>query len=830
MSNAEMIDEIAEQALQVAEDRREAFVADACDGDSRLFSKIMDLLRDVQVVEESGFLQRPQLSGCGASDSSVADDSAITNPLELPAQVPDTPKHRIGNYLIQHLLGKGGMGVVYLAYDRKLQRQVAIKVPRIQGERRQVLLERFLREAQTLAAIQHPNICPIYEVGKPENDKPYIVMPYINGQLFSELANEFQSKQDRDRAVSLVRKLALALDYVHKRGVIHRDLKPSNIILGPVGEPIIMDFGLARWEERQDGQLTTQGNVLGTPAYMAPEQVEGDFARIGPESDIYSLGIILYQFLAGRLPFTGSTLSILAQIANHVPDRPSQSRPVASALDEIVLKCIAKRPVDRFRSMAEFAHALGNWSSHPPSNTSRKRVSSIAVLPFKNLSSDEDNEFFCRGLADELTNRLASVSNLNVAPASALGNRDTSITETGRALSVDMILDGSVRKSGNQLRITAQLVDCGNGFQEWSERFDCEIGDVFATQDEISLAIVGKLKIQLAREERHSLTKRHTEDTTAYQLYLKGRYHWSNRRQSDLAKAIGYFERAILEDPHYAKAHAGLADCYTMCAFYGYLPGSEAYPKSQAAAAKAIGIDPSQAEAHAALGAALAFGQSDWNGAEEACKAAIDCDERYINGHSFYAGMVLSPQKRFDEAITQIKFAQSRDPLSLVINAATGCVCWLAHRFEQAIDEASKALELNSSFWFAHSVIGLASEQLGRLDEAKTAFEKAIQFSAESSMTLGMLAHACGRVGEHEAAGSALDQMKRLGNQGYVSAYDLAVAHIGMGDVGNAIACLHQAVEERANWVCFVGCDARFQPLDGDLRFAEVLKQLNLKA
>ena len=489
---------------------------------------------------------------------------------------------RLGPYEILASIGSGGMGEVWKARDTRLGRIVAIKKVKEQHS------ERFKQEARSIAALNHPNICQIHDIGD-----DYLVLEYVEGKSLS-------SPLPEQEAVRLAIQIASALKEAHQRGIIHRDLKPSNVMVTKKGSVKLLDFGLAKLYEPDasisrlptaDYPATKAGAILGTVAYMSPEQAQGKPADA--RSDIFSFGLVLYEMLSGRRAFSGNSSYVVMDAIVKKDPSPLQTSPT---LERIVKRCLQKNPSGRYQTMSEARAALEMILEGKDSKSSAEPQPSIAVLPFADISPGKDNEWFSDGLAEEIINALTHIPKLKViarSSAFAFKDKEQDVRRIAEALNVSSILEGSVRKAGDRIRVTAQLINASDGSHLWSERYDRDLTDVFAIQDEISMAIVDKLKVELLEGEREKLTKRHTRNKEAYQLYLKGRYHWNRRYPRDMIQAVDYFQRAIDEDPGYALPLGGIADVFNMLAEFGFISPRESYLKSKALLQKALEIDDS---------------------------------------------------------------------------------------------------------------------------------------------------------------------------------------------------------------------------------------------
>jgi len=519
--------------------------------------------------------------------------------------------------------------------------------------------ERFVHEAKAAASLNHPNICTIYEIASADG-KTFIAMEYVEGE---NLHVRMKSAPfSLDEALAITADIGRGLAAAHDRGIVHRDIKPANIVVTPSRVVKIMDFGLAR--VAGGAQLTQPGTTLGTVAYMSPEQARGDDVDGG--TDIWSLGVVLYEMLTGRRPFAGDRdMAVIYSILHEAPRPLIDLRPdIPESLEAIVNKALAKDRNARYANALEFAGDIfavkGALESGAPATLAMPSAGarphaqpSVAVLPFANLSADPEQEYFCDGMAEEIINSLAQLDRLRVVARTssfAFKGKNEDIREMGRQLGVETLLEGSVRRAGNRLRVTTQLINVADGCHLWSERFDREMEDVFAIQDEISLAVTDALKLRLLGEEKKKIVKRHTENFKAYRAYLKGRYHWFIRSSESIERAIEYLKEAVAIDPEYALAYAGLADCYWVLSIYLPVDPEEIYPKAKAAAMKALELDDSLAEAHAALACIMINYEWDWAGGKREIGQAIELNPGYATAYQWRAEGLIT-LGRFDEAV-----------------------------------------------------------------------------------------------------------------------------------------------------------------------------------
>jgi len=615
--------------------------------------------------------------------SSESDDNGLDKTQSFRILVHGTV---ISHYKIIKKIGSGGMGVVYKAQDTKLKRTVALKFLRPQALGSEEEKTRFVHEAQAAAALDHPNICTVYEIDEAEGHT-FISMACIEGQSLKDRIASAPLKLDE--VIDIAIQVASGLQEAHEKGIIHRDIKSANIMLTEKGQTKIMDFGLAKLAGGM--QLTKTGTTMGTVAYMSPEQARGE--EVDHQTDIWSLGVVLYEMVTGQMPFKGEhEQAVIYSILNSDPQPITGLRTgVPMELDRVIAKILGKSADERYPHINDILVDLRSLRKTLESealkdqDATTKTHPSIAVLPFTNLSVDKEQEYFCDGMAEEIISALTHVEGLHIVArtsAFAFKGEKLDVREIGKRLNVGTVLEGSVRKAGNRLRISAQLINVADGYHLWSEKYDRDMEDIFAIQDEISLAIVDKLKVKLLGEEKAALVKRYTDNLEAYSLYLKGRYHWSKRTPEGIKKAIQHFKQVIEKDPNYALAHAGLADCYSMLEQARVLPAKEAFPKAKAAVTKALEIDETLAEAHTSLAFVRWYYDWDWAGAEKEFLRAIELNPNYPTGHQWYA-VYLAEMGRPAEAISEIKKAQELDPLLVIINIASAWILICARQYDQ---------------------------------------------------------------------------------------------------------------------------------------------------
>jgi serine/threonine protein kinase/tetratricopeptide (TPR) repeat protein len=737
-----------------------------------------------------------------------------------------------GRYAIGRELGQGGMAIVYLARDLRHDRDVALKVlrPDIGSE---VGAERFLREIKLAARLAHPHILPLYDSGE-AGGLLFYVMPNMEG-------NSLRERLDRERqlplpdALVIARQVASALDYAHRHGVVHRDVKPENILLHE-GAAMVADFGIGKALSTQGGSITQTGIAVGTPAYMSPEQASGE-SDVDGRSDLYSLGCVLYEMLAGEQPFTGPTAQavITKRFVAPIP-RVSHTRDVPDGVDQTVTRALARTPVDRFPSAAEFITALdlirGEGVTTPPGgrpSTPAPPRKSIAVLPLTNMSADPENEYFSDGMTEEIINVLAKVPGMQVASRTssfAFKGKEMDVREVGEKLGVGSVLEGSVRKVGNRIRISAELIDVVTGYHLWSEKYDRQLEDVFAVQDEISRAIVDALKVRLGGETG-KLVVPATENVEAYTLYLKGRFFVNRLSEPEVRRGLDFFQRALGTDAQFAQAHAGIADCWCNLADNWVEPG-EAYPRAKAAAEQALALDPNLAEALTSIGKVRGWYEWDFAGAEEVLRRAVQINPNYAEAH-FVFGSALPSVGKLDEAIGEMRQALVVDPLSAHFSRWLGRFHLYARDYDSAIAQSRKTMELAPDYSLSYLDMGAAHLAKGNPEEALKHFQHGQSLKAAIRSYDALIVRALAALGQREEADAIMQRLEDEAKQQYVRQEVLAMGYAAMGNGDRAFACLDRALAERSAGLVYVHIDPGFDPLRSDPRYAALVARVGVK-
>jgi eukaryotic-like serine/threonine-protein kinase len=730
-------------------------------------------------------------------------------------------------YAIEGELGRGGMATVYLAEDKKHARHVAIKVlrPELAAS---LGTERFLREIAIAARLSHPHIVPLIDSGEAAGLLYYVTAYVPGGSLRDRL--ERQGRLAPPDAVRIAEEVGTALDYAHRNGVVHRDVKPENILFAD-GHAVLTDFGVARAcsTPGRDG-LTDVGFAVGTPEYMSPEQASGE-QRLGGQSDMYSLACVVYEMLAGEPPLHGDSARVT--IAKQVTERPRPLRALRpeapSGLEAALERALAKAPDERFASVAEFTAALaapGPPAGRPFSPATR----SVAVLPFVNASPDPENEYLSDGITDELIDALAQVRGLRVAARTsvfALKGKPQDVRAIGALLGASEVLEGTVRKAGNQLRITAQLSSTEDGRLLWSQRYDRRLDDVFAIQDEIARTIVSTLRATSFADLSEPSAKRYTEDLEAYGYYLKGRYAWNQRTQESVSEGIRYFEQAIAKDPNYALAYTGLADSYALHVDYRSVPVAEGFERAKAHARKALALDDGLAEAHASLAWSLFIYDWNWDGAEREFRRAIELNPRYASGYQWYS-FLLASRGRLDEALVAGHTALELDGASVSIRRSLGWLYYYARRYEQARYHLMRAVAMDPSAPETYRVLGAALAERGELAEAEQVLREARTLPGAGTYTLTMLGYILGRAGKRAEAEAVRAELEALRQQGYVSPVAFATLALGLGERDAALAWVERAYEDRRGWLMYLRINPILDPLREEPRFQELVRRMKL--
>ena len=727
-------------------------------------------------------------------------------------------------YDVERELGRGGMATVFLAREKKHERRVVLKIlrPELAAP---VGAERFLREIRIAAQLSHPRMLPLIDSGEADGHL-YYVAPYMEeGSLRDRLTA--RGRLDVQESLQVAEQIGSALDFAHRSGFVHRDVKPENILYSD-GQCLLSDFGIARALCPECEQLTEVGLALGTPAYMSPEQAAGE-AELTPASDIYSLGCVVYEMLAGAPPFTSDSPRSI--IARHIVEPPASIRTlrpdVPAAVEQALARALAKQPDQRFATAADFVRASQHEPLAPRIATATR---SIAVLPFVSGSTEPENEYLSDGITEELINTLARVAQLRVSPRSTvftLKGKPQDPRSVGALLNVSYVLDGTVRKSGSRVRISAQLTSAETGQLVWAERFDRELHDVFDVQDEIARTIVATLlAAPLSAIAAPPRTPR-TSSTGAYRRYLRGRYEWNKRTAEAITEAIHWFERAVAEDPNYAPAYAGLADSYALHVDYRSVPVAEGYDRAKTYARKALELDDTLAEAHASLAWALFIYDWNWEEAEREFQRAIELDAHYAPAHQWYAFLLVALE-RMEEALIEGHTAVELDPGAAIVRRSLGWLYFYARRYDQAREHLTRSIEMNPTAAETYRVLGLTLSVQGELEEAERVLREAVELPDAGTYTLATLAYVLARRGNVGEASQIRQSLNDRAATEYISPLAFLAVAIGFNEWDAVFDWMQQAIAERRGWMAYLRVHPVLDPVREDPRLQRLLAEMKL--
>jgi serine/threonine-protein kinase len=753
----------------------------------------------------------------------------------------------LGPYEVQSFLASGGMGEVYRGRDTRLFREVALKILPKSYATDADRLRRFEQEARAVSALNHPNILVIYDIGT-QDGLPYLVTEILDGETLRSLQQ--QRALSVGTAVNYAVQIASGIAAAHEKMIVHRDLKPENIFITRSGVIKILDFGLAKLTQRSDqgsgshlstSPKTSPGAILGTFGYMSPEQTRGQ--ELDPRSDIFSFGAILYEMISGARAFPGnSSAEVISAILRDHPDTSEISRKVSPELMRLLLHCLEKDPLERFQSSRDLSFSLrvieaNLYSSSGVQKTGdllarveKQKQASIAVLPFADMSPQKDQEHFCDGITEELISALTKLQGVRVASRTSafqFKSHQGDIRKIGEQLNVNTILDGSVRKSGNRVRITAELISVSDGYHLWSEKYDRELEDIFDIQEEIARMIVDTLKIRLVGKPSEALVQHYTRDMEAYNFYLQGRHYWTQRTKDGMQKAIEYFQLAIEKDPNYALAYSGLADSNSILGFYAFSPPDEAHIAAKTAAHRALEIDPLLAEGHSSLGAAIAYFQFDWIEAEKLFRKATELNPRYGLGHCWYSGF-LSIFGDFENAAAQIKLAQEIDPLSPLFSSFVAFNFYNQRQYDQAIYHCQKALEIDPNFALALWYSGLSHMKKKMHEQSIEILERVVSVSHRATYFVSYLALAYGEAGNMEEAQKLLAELIERSKNEYVAPEHLARIYMALKQTDRVFEEFDRAAAAK-NVLLYLRSSPEFDSIRPDPRFGALLQRLGLQ-
>jgi serine/threonine protein kinase/tetratricopeptide (TPR) repeat protein len=873
----QQIERLYHSALALAESERAGFLKDCCAGDEALRRQVDALLESHGKAEQ--FMEVPALDV-------MANLLAADQPQDgLSTKEEGRLAGRtISHYRIVEELGSGGMGIVYKAEDTRLGRFVALKFLPETVVVDPVAVERFKREARAASALNHPHICTIHDIGE-HDGRPFIVMELMEGQTLKHriAAGPIES----DQIAKLGRQIAEALEAAHTKGIIHRDIKPGNIFVTELGQAKVLDFGLAKllhpagMETTIDDLVQTRGPV-GTLPYMAPEQVLG--REVDARTDIYALGMVLYEMATGKRPFREDLATRLTDdILHRVPSAPSELCPaIPRPLEVITLKCLEKDPGSRYQSAREVAAALevlatnsvsmpvtqtwrqrpwygvtaaaltvalmasalfllnvGGWRGRLFNRAGSPRVESMAVLPLQNLSADPQQDYIADGITEGVIDKLSEIPDFRVMSRNSVfrfKGKEADAQAVGRNLKVEAVLTGRITRQADVIAVSAELVNVSDGSQIWGRQFRYPISDLSRAQEELASAISDRLQLSGGSADRARLAKRPTDNSEAYQLYLQGRYFWNQRTPSGIKKSIELFQQAIEKDPNFALAFAGLADAYNFSNILGVSAPKQTSPEAKAAATKAILLDPQLAEAHSALGQVKSHYDFDFPGAQTEFLKALELNPNYANAHLLYAGGYLTPMGRHAEAIAEMKKALELDPLSSPLNNYMGNTYLYAGDYEKSLQQFQHTIDLDPTFPLAHFFLAELYIDVGK-------YEESIKENERGSLLLGASPEEAGAAAtEFQKAlqdggpkrfwqKSLEDTLKKYKHAGtaYFAAIDVASGYARVGDKENAFKWLEKSYEEREGGsLTLVRWEPAFKSLHGDPRFTDLLTRMGL--
>jgi len=778
----------------------------------------------------------------------------------------------ISHYRILEKLGGGGMGVVYKAEDTKLKRYVALKFLPQDLTRDDEAKERFVHEAQAASALDHSNICTIHEIDETEDGQMFIAMAYYEGETLKKKMASGQLPVDS--AIDLAIQITQGLAKAHEHGITHRDIKPANVMITKDGVAKIVDFGLAKLAGQT--RLTKTGTTMGTVAYMSPEQAQGIDAD--HRSDIWSLGVVMYEMITGQLPFRGEYEQVVVYSILNEDAQPitSQRTDAPLELERIVNKAMAKNRDERYQHVDEMLLDLKALRRDVESGISRPRLMPrmlfktkrrvryasmaalvlllvlaglyfrqnlgdktkksldkirLAVLPFDNITQNPEDEYFADGMTDEMIAKLSKISGFGVIARTSVMQYKTapkSIADVGQELNVSKVLEGSVRKAADKLRIAVKLIDVKTQEPVWSTEYDKEFADVFAIQNEVAQQVASALRVELSPAEKRQIEKRRTENLEAYNLYLQGMYYVNKWTPQGLQKGIEFFNQAIKIDSDFALVYTGLALAYNNFGHSAYGPTLEVWPKAKAYALRALEIDPTLSEAHAELASILMVFDWDWLGAERAYKHAIALNPDYPRVHQSYAGF-LSALGRQNEALAEIRLAQELDPLDLVSKNGEGIMLFLARRYDEAIEQFNKTIAMDPNYPLPYVWLALIYIEKGMAEEALSAAEKYVTLTAGGGLAVAVRGYIYARAGRRNEALKTAEQLVKYSKQRYVPANVVALIYAGLGESDLALEWLEKACQQRDPQMYRIKVLPPLDPLRSDPRFISLLKKMGLE-
>jgi serine/threonine protein kinase/Flp pilus assembly protein TadD len=785
----------------------------------------------------------------------------------------------LGHYRVLAKIGTGGMGEVYRGHDEHLDRDVALKILLAGTLADETARRRLRKEALALSKLNHSNIATVFDFDT-QHEVDFLVMELVPGEALNQRlrAGALAERQ----VLSFGTQLAEGLAAAHAKGIVHCDLKPSNLVITPEDHLKILDFGLAKLlappaDPNATQSATESWGAAGTLPYMSPEQLQGEPPDC--RTDIYGAGAILYEMATAERPFPETNWPRLVDTILHRAPRPPSTlnARISTALEGIILKALDKAPERRYQSAKELLvdlqrlampstltsvtgaavssarriavrraiYAAGallmlagillglnisGWHTRLSSRAAAASIRSLAVLPLENLSGDPEQEYFAEGMTEALITDLSKISALRVISRTSVmqyksGNK--LLSQIAKELNVEGIVEGSVQRSGDRVRINAQLIYAPTDTHLWGESYDRELRDVLPLQDDVARAIADEIKIKVTPQEQVLLANARQVDPEAHELYLKGRYYWNKRTPDALEKGLEYFKQATAKDPGFASAYAGMADSYFLLSNLGVLEQRVAVPEAMAAAKKALELDDQLADAHASLGIAYRCDHLNWRAAEKELKRAIELDPNYASAYQWYAS-TLATVGRSEDLLRNARRAQELDPLSRIINASLGHAYYLCRRYDDAIQQCRKTLELDPEFPVAHLFLGMAQTQKGQHREAIAEIQKAVDLSDRTPVVLAMLGYAHAAAGERDAARKILKGLLEPDQKKFVSSADIAIIYAGLGQKDEAFKLLEKAYVEESLWTISIKLDPKLDALRADDRFGRFVQHVGL--
>ena len=873
------VKEIFEVAVELAPSERQPYLQEACGSDAALLRDVENLLASFD--ESESFMEKP-------ASAEVA--SLIAKPEDL------TEGKTFAHYEVIMKIGAGGMGAVYLATDKRLHRQVAIKLLHNRFSRQESNLLRFKQEARAASGLNHPNILVIHEIGE-AGDANYIVSEYIEGKTLREVVTSDDVPLKLSKVLDVSIQIARALAAAHAAGIVHRDIKPENVLIRPDGLVKVLDFGLAKLvaqkpagseDETNIQNATGQGMVLGTVNYMSPEQAKGE--QVDQRSDIFSLGALIYELIAGKPPFWGATMpESLANLINAEPQPLARfADGVPDEMQRIVTKAIQKQADDRYQTVKDLQSDLatlrenlafderllktsssengrtastvsvdkrglpgnrGNWIAASALIIlllgiagsayyffSGKRETgreggrrSLAVLPFINASQDPNAEYLSDGITESIINNLSQLSNLKVMSRNSafrFKNDQRDMRSIASQLGVEVLVTGDIRQVGDRLVINARLIDPIDDSQLWGHQYFATSADVISAQNEIAQAVAQNLQLKLTESDEKHLSKNYTENVEAYQLYIRGRFHVFKVTPPEVDKGIAYLKQAIEIDPNYALAYAGLSDAYRSLALGAEMLPTEFLPKAKAAANKAIDLDERLSEGYSTLAISIFWYDWDWAAAEEQYRRAIELNPNNAHAHMFYAHL-LSSSGRHAEALAEVKRARELDPLFPFLAALEGQFFLHAGQTEEGLARLQKAVELEPNLWLTHLFMASAYIEKGMYAEAIASARKSRELSGGNTHAMVDESFALVKIGNEAAARELLREVLRMSEARYISHYNVALVYATLGESDKAIEWLEKGIEQRDPKMTFLKVDPKWGKLRSDPRFMDIMRRMN---